>query len=447
MLKFIYIFFLSLSIEGLIAQDFHPWCYRPENEYGKYISRTLTKLEKSSYSDPQDVNIIVYGQSLSKQNWWEILKDSLSRRYPSVNLNMINRSIGGFPSQKLWKTTNFDILPEYPDLVIFHVFGSHTHYEKILKMIRSRTSSEVLVWNDPYTKENRWSDTMSYYLIPEYCENFKLEFANIRSAWKSYFESEETKPEEFTRKDGSHLNEKGNGLLARMLLQYFNYDPGFGKDPFHLSDTLDLNFKKDINRMDLEFTGNAIQIILEDSIPENQKFRILVNGLPPGSFPEGYYNTRPNDYPEKDWPWETGAVYHLENISEPENEIWNIRLIDRDDSLNRFSFELHGSVSGFDGAGSSRLPFVSNSGKIVIQPEDWFIKQAWLHSGIQIQKGYEVHWKTYTKATDFIIPLMSGEKSWIIQGLKNGEHLLQIVAFGDYPLPIKKIIIHKPYLF
>mgnify|MGYP006281743311 CR=1 FL=1 len=446
MKKSLYILFLICSLSGIYGQDHHPWCERPQNEFGKYISRTINKLEKSSFKKPQKVNIIVYGQSLSKQSWWLILKDSLEARYPSADLNMINRSIGGFSSQKLWKTTNFDILPSYPDLVIFHVFGSHVHYKKILKMIRSRTSAEMLVWNDPYTGENSWLDTMSYHLIPKFCKDYKLEFANIRTPWIKHLETKNLPPAALLKEDHSHLNPTGNELLSKMLLMFFNPVDYPDKDPYSLTDTLDLRFEEEVNRMDFTLEGNAVEIILRDSIPGKQKFRVLIDGLPPSEFQGGYYHTRPNKDTTKDWPWETGALYHLENHNELENEHWVLKLTSRDDSLDWFSYELHGSISGFDGAGTSRMPFISNSGKIVIQPEDWFLKKAWERTGIEIEPGYQVKWETYTQATDFITSDLRGEKIWLAQGLTNGRHLLQIVAFGDYPIPIKKIIIHKPYV-
>jgi hypothetical protein len=359
---------------------------------------------------------------------------------------MINRSIGGFSSQKLWKTTNFDILPFYPDLVIFHVYGSHTDYRKILKMIRSRTSAEMLVWNDPFTGENSWSDTMSYHLIPQFCEDYKVEFANIRTPWKSHLEENNISHHVYLKEDHSHLNTKGNELLAGMLLRYFNpvYCPD--KNPYSLTDTLDLQFQIDVNRMDFTFEGNAVEIILRDSIAGKQKYRILIDGFRPSDFQGGYYHTRPNKDTTKDWPWETGAVYHLENFNELGEEQWVLKLSDRDNSLEWFSYELHGSISGFDGAGTSRMPFVSNSGKIVIQPEDWFLKQAWERTGIEIKPGYQIKWTTYNRATDFITSEFRGKKIWLVQGLKNKKHLLQIVSFGKYPIPIKQIIIHKPYL-
>ena len=198
------------------------------------MTRTLSLLADSKPGRPYDVNIIVYGQSISKQEWWTFLEEKLKEKYPFARIHMVNKSVGGFSSQKLWKTTVYDILPFYPDLVIFHVFGSHTDYEKILQMIRSRTSAEMLVWNDPWEGPNAWSDTMSYHLIPSFCEKYKLEFANIRTDWFNYLHDQGMNSKELTI-DGTHLNEAGNRLLAGMLIRYFKYDPAREADPCTLS--------------------------------------------------------------------------------------------------------------------------------------------------------------------------------------------------------------------
>ncbi|MFW5820348.1 MAG: hypothetical protein ACOCWA_03600 [Bacteroidota bacterium] len=444
-LHFIILFWALFFIE-LYGQKYHPWCYRTQDEYGKYMSRTVHKLTNSTVNKPQIVNIIIYGETLSKQNWTIILEDSLSARYPSADVRLINKSIEGFSLENLRKTLNFDIFPEYPDLVIFHANGPAFHYEKIIRMIRSRSSTEMLVWNDPFMGEDQWSDTMSFHLIPRFCEENKVEFANIRTSWSDYLKKHNLSSGSLLNQGNQQLNKKGNELLATLLLGYFKPVDLPDKNPYSLTDTLNLRFQEDVNRMDYYFEGNAVEVIMQDSIPEDQRFRILINGYPPSTFQDGYFHSRPNHDKKINWPWETGTIYHLENHNELEEENWVLKLTSRDDSLNRFTFDLHGSVSGFDGAGTNKMTFVSNSGKIVIQPQDWFIKQAWDRTGIDIQPGYTIEWETYTHANDYITSDFQGKKAWLVQGLRNGKHLLQIISFGNYPVPIKKIIIHKPYL-
>ena len=55
------------------------------------------------------------------QDWWLEVKRDLTARFPNANLIMENKSIGGFSSSLLVKTTEMDVSPFYPDLVLFHV--------------------------------------------------------------------------------------------------------------------------------------------------------------------------------------------------------------------------------------------------------------------------------------------------------------------------------------
>ncbi|HYW95741.1 MAG TPA: SGNH/GDSL hydrolase family protein, partial [Bacteroidales bacterium] len=262
MKKFIYtILFLMLPLRAS-SQEYHPWCYRDSTDYGENMTRTLSLLGKSTANQPYDVNILVYGQSVSKQKWWLFLEENLKAKFPYARIHMVNKSVGGFASQKLWKTTIFDVLPFYPDLVIFHVFGSHIDYEKILQMIRSKTTAEMLVWNDPWAGPDTWADTMSYHLIPAFCERYKLEFANIRTKWIEYLGEHNLQGREL-RHDGVHLNDEGNRLLAAMLMPYFNYDPGRTPDPYHLVDTIVPAKPVQPGSLGLHFTGNRVDLYLE----------------------------------------------------------------------------------------------------------------------------------------------------------------------------------------
>ena len=88
---------------------------------GRYIQRTMHLLATSTPQHRNTVKILVYGQSISVQDWWLEVKRDLTARFPNANLIMENKSIGGFSSSLLVKTTEMDVSPFYPDLVLFHV--------------------------------------------------------------------------------------------------------------------------------------------------------------------------------------------------------------------------------------------------------------------------------------------------------------------------------------
>jgi hypothetical protein len=99
------------------------------------------------------VRILFYGQSITQQAWWKELERYLRATYPSANLIIENRAIGGHASQLLVKTAEADLYPFQPDLLIFHVYGSHLEYENIIRRVRERTCADILLQTDHITSD------------------------------------------------------------------------------------------------------------------------------------------------------------------------------------------------------------------------------------------------------------------------------------------------------
>ena len=89
---------------------------------GAGVQRTLTLLATSTPERRNTVRILFYGQSITEQEWWKHVADDLRSRFPSANLIIENRAIGGFAAQLLIKPAEHDVYPFYPDLMILHVY-------------------------------------------------------------------------------------------------------------------------------------------------------------------------------------------------------------------------------------------------------------------------------------------------------------------------------------
>lgn len=145
MMKRIYLtaFLLLCYAPWLRAQpspDFPPpKTLGPVESYGRNIQRTMTLLTDSTPQRRNTVRILFYGQSITEQRWSKLVAEDLRRRFPHANLVIENRAIGGHSSPRLIKTMEADVLPFYPDLVIFHVYGDDGDYERIIRAIRART--------------------------------------------------------------------------------------------------------------------------------------------------------------------------------------------------------------------------------------------------------------------------------------------------------------------
>ena len=51
-------------------------------------------------------------------------------------------------------TAEADLYPFQPDLVIFHVYGSHKKYEEIISQIRKQTTADILMATDHVTSDH-----------------------------------------------------------------------------------------------------------------------------------------------------------------------------------------------------------------------------------------------------------------------------------------------------
>jgi hypothetical protein len=123
-------------------------------QLGRGIQRTMALLANSTPQHHNIVRILFYGQSITEQDWWYDVAADLKRRFPDADLRIENRALGGFSSQLLVKTAESDLYPFYPDLMIFHVYGSHTDYADIIRRTRERTTAEVLIQTDHVTKDS-----------------------------------------------------------------------------------------------------------------------------------------------------------------------------------------------------------------------------------------------------------------------------------------------------
>jgi hypothetical protein len=143
-----FVFFTGAGV--LNAQETYPPLKSPGDvtTRGAALQRTMSLLNSSAVEKKNTVRILFYGQSITEQSWWKLVYRDLEKRFPLAVLEVENRAIGGHAAQMLVKTAEADLYPYYPDLTIFHVYGDHNRYADIIRRIRERTTSEVLIQTD-----------------------------------------------------------------------------------------------------------------------------------------------------------------------------------------------------------------------------------------------------------------------------------------------------------
>ena len=437
---------------------------KDDSNFGAGIQRTMTLLATSTPEHRHPVRILFYGQSITKQDWWlEVAKD-LKKRFPYADLTIENRAIGGFDSSLLIRPAEHDLYPFYPDLLIFHVYGDEQKYESIIANIRRRTTSEIALHSDHVTwlptmpflddKEKRnsyeWHNQHSTQWLPAIAKKYGCELLEIREPWKQYIRDNWLKPKDLLS-DNIHLNDRGNFLLGSLVKRQMQYNPKF---PNNLWKDLVKTYAvgKDVKwkngKLVLEFEGNRVDVIAaKSSDNKSHQARILIDGKKPSQFPELYTSTRPSNGIGVDWPaiiqisWEKPLIV----------EDWTARITEINADALQFKFEIIGSKTGFDGSGVSDQKFVSNSGRVVIEPENWWLKNAFEFSGKSIPKGFEIKWQILPMLVDkYVTPKIEDSTkeyfTTLAQNLSNSKHQLEIIPDKNGILPIQKIRVYRPPL-
>jgi hypothetical protein len=426
------------------------------SSYGKHFQRSMTLMATSTPEKRNTVRVLFYGQSIVGQNWHTMVAEDLRKRFPHTDFVIENRALGGFSSQRLVRTMHYDVFPFYPDLLIFHVFGSHTDYEEIIRQVRRQTTAEVIMQTDHANKwpqpraadagaQKDWGDRMNYWFLPGFAAKYGCALQPQRWEWVRYLKDNQLEPKALL-KDGVHLNEHGRWLMAELLKRFLVHLPDESRDEWKglvQEHVIGRDVDWDGDRLRLEFEGNRV-VALAGPGPEGAA-RVLIDGKSPAEFPECYAFTRPSGTGGVGWP----AVKRISWETPPMVEEWTAEFHDFNDAQTEFRFSISGSVTGADGAGTARKRFVSNSGRIVIEPEDWVFEYCRKVSKKRTADGWKVHWKVAPLFVEEYAPpavqdAARENQTVLVQGLANGKHTLELVAEGSSKPAIRVIRVYKP---
>lgn len=460
----------SLMQIPLHAQEAAPFP-KPKNlgdpaQLGLGIQRTMTLLASSTPERRNTVKILFYGQSITEGGWWKIVTDDLRRRFPNANLVIENRALGGFSSQRLVKTAETDLYSFYPDLMIFHVYGAHNNYEDIIRSARQRTTTEILIQTDHVTKDEdlneeadpakirldgkMWNSFMNYSHLPAVARKYGCALLEQRDLWKQYLRDYNLHAPQLL-KDGVHPNDWGNYVMAEFVKAYLVPRDDKPLDPMNCDTVKTLVMGKDIlwqaGKLTIPFEGNRVDIIAKSDGANNEPARpatLLLDGKQPSQIPELFGFTRVLSKPGGKWP----VILKMSSEKPLQLEEWTMQVAKDPANDKLFTFTLQGSKTGPDGNGRSDQRFVSNSGRIVIDPADWDVEYALALPGIKpVPDKFEVQWKVVPYFVDeFALPATQDKTVesavTVAQGLSNSKHTLEIS--GSPITPIGAIRIYRP---
>lgn len=290
-----------------------------------------------------------------------------------------------------------------------------------------------------------WNSFMNYLWLPAVAKKYGCGLLDQRNLWKQYLRDYNLHAPQLL-KDGVHQNDFGNYLMAEIVKADLVKRKESHIDPMNC-DTVHTHIvgkavKWQGGKLTLPFEGNRVDIVAKAGSGAPAEIRI--DGKRPSEIPELLGFTRALSTPGSKWPvilkmgWEKPRLV----------EDWAME-VTKDPSQDKlYMFQLTGSKTGPDGSGRSDQRFVSNSGRIVIDPADWNVEYSLALPGIKpVPAHFVVHWQVVPYCQDSFISTGISDPTvetvvTVAQGLPGGKHLLEIS--GDAHTPISAIRIYKP---
>jgi hypothetical protein len=440
---------LLLCSNPLAAQSFFPI---PETGdpalFSSYVARTA-RLLQAPPSPTDTVRVVVYGQSISMQDWWLDVKSYLHTQYPRTPLRVLNRAIGGFSAERLKLMVANDLVPLAPDLVLFHDYGNEADYETIIRTIRERTTAEVAVQTDHVAagQNEAWHDRHNEEWLPALCKKYGLALLDVRTAWKTYLQRHNL-PASALLTDGVHLNDHGNYLMAGIIKQYLAALPRSAPaapSPMPVVYRAGAQYKPAGRKLRLPVEGHRVDLVWtaggQEARATGGSVTVRIDGKKPSERPEEYFYTRPARHPEGFFLTHMGQLLALQLAGTPQEEDWTLTVIGMDTTRGQLYFALRGSRTGEDGVGNSDSLFTSRSGRITITPEGWFRRKSpgdfrqfrWLYPGDTLR------WQVKCMGKDTVALPAAGPVT-VVLGIPNGRHVLELEG-GPLPAEVR---VYKP---
>ncbi|MGK0199678.1 MAG: hypothetical protein ACI91J_002965 [Yoonia sp.] len=446
-----------------------PTAVEPSAGFGAQIQRTMTRLATSTAERRNPVRILFYGQSVTRNPWWQEVAKDLRQRFPHADLEIENRAIGGYGGPVLINTAEYDLYPFYPDLVIFHVWAGveSGHQEKIIRRIRQRTTAEVLLW----TSNLRWPSSVPPDGDPQHPsvlakdgqdqaiadlyhrlgKELQCEVVDVRVGMQRYLKKHGQVVKD-TLRDTVHPNELGNFLIAELVKPHLRHDPTSSGAAWKKLVT-DIPFddprikRSSDGSLSLTFTGNRVDVVAKADAGAG-KASVTIDRKRPSEFPELYYHTRPSPTPVAGRP----AINRLDHEAPLQVETWTARILECDPAKDILRFAIHGSKTGDDGEGDLRQRFVSKSGRVVIEPKMWMVNWSLRYRKTTLPKNFQVTWETRTRFVDTwnTPPKIDRTReatatTTLAHGLKNERHNLRLVPTKKgAKLPIRGFRVYRP---
>ena len=410
------------------------------------ISRTMERLERSTAEQPETVRVLFYGQSIVAQGWGiKYLIPELQKRYPTVKFVAECRAIGGYQAESLIKTAEADLYPFYPDLLFFHVYGSTKKYEEIIRRVRTRTTSDIVLWTSHLNRTEGESVEKIRALLAHPDQRsldirriagaYGCMFVDMRAKWCRMLLEKNILSGELL-KDGVHMLPTTLPTYSEMISEDILAGGTLASNPAAGRVETVPGARR------LEFVGNRVVAFGDGQT--GTVYDVFLDGRRTTEWREMWTMTRASKGPSKR-SWNPVLDRIDMGSAVPRRETWTMTfLAGGAEDGTAVPFSLRGTVTGEDGTGWSTNRFVSASNRVVIEPSYWMSKFWWGYHKVKPEAGYEVRWECVPMVEEPYAPGPKGTMSVLVQNCPNGRHVLELRPRQEGPLGIASLTVCAP---
>lgn len=462
------IFCLMLA-SGLLQVSAAPTLPDPEQA----IARSLSIIRSATAQKPQVLKVLFYGQSISTPKWTDLAIADLRAKYPNVDFDYHNLALGGWSAVILEQAVARDVEEVYPDLIVFHVYGDHRAYERIIRTLRSKTAADIIIqtdhvvrpveplcnagfdlrWTPPagckghfWFKQKNWEEFMSGVWAPTMAARYNLAVEPRRERWNSYLHEHNLQIVDLLA-DPPHPNAQGWALMANLFTSWLEalVDRPPGDDGNTAAQVRSFTPPVPGETTHYEFEGNRAELIAAGPLDGN--IHLSIDGKAPRELDGCWQTSRVTRLPNvPDWP----ALKKVDiNPSYHQADAWTLRVRNLDSMQENFEFDLQSARTGAEGSGSAQALFRSHSGNVTIRPSAWNIAYAKKLSGEGVAQEYSFQWARRFACTDEpAITLADGsvqQRYVLATGLANTRHVIELTVAADSPA-IFELRTYRPLL-
>jgi hypothetical protein len=449
-----------------------------EEFFGGRLNHVMGLLESGAVTH-RPVKIVFYGQSITAQEWTNMLVGRLRERYPRTEIIAENHSLGGWGVYLLVRAMRHDILRVKPDLVCFFAYaGSADEWERSIQTIRKETCADIMIRNAHLDVGSaKTMDTVDddlTFMLRGLAQKYNVEFLDVRREWIDFIKANNI-PVKDLLVDPIHLNHKGCALMAEIHERHLRFNPLYPSATAGCVRYYSLNRPLDEHRYDeitlegngwksaggvgqytggpdcklkLKFKGNRVDLILSSDLAGAS---VLIDGKAPSTL-NLYHGLRPFQRTGAMAP--PGSIIQYFTGPNMQAETWELAYKDISPDGKKFRFSLRGSLTGEDGEGTNTQEFVSKSGRITIEPNDWL--GAWHYPPEDLAKlaAPVAVWRIVPDFLDHVQcgPVPNGwpqnqpyrEYVTVADGLPPGEHELTVIPDPKASFSIQGVDAYNP---